>query len=412
MNGPTNDPMNHPELTSTLNKRADDFARLGGHDLDLAQVVSRAGEIRRGRRMRASMAMAAVAIAVAVPVGVTVLGNDPTRVDPTPAPTSTPTAVQTNHDPISLDGLTQGDMSLLGVESHAAISYRTDRLPLGPGGEVRDIAQVQGGFLVVRSDDQGTRTVSFLGDDGTSPDLTWPIGDGGIAVSPEGNVGAFVEPDGTVRVVQDAGSRNFAITQIKSAGALEAGAVLGENCSGRSESAQCVVFVNDLGENQQVLAVSYGEGAARASTKLQRVTDAHGTELIGIKSVSDGGSCSALESLDGGAELWSTCEFQLQKFSPDGTHVLGVQAYGDGLGDTRLAVLDASDGQAVLDLAVADGVTLYALAWEDDAHVLAVAGKGSTYELIRFSLDGNRQLVVGPENGADDVTPPLRIPVG
>ena len=76
MNGPGNNPVNDRDLTTTLNRRADDFARLGGNDLDLSQVVSRAGEIRRGRRMRASMMMAAVVVAVAVPVGITVIGSD------------------------------------------------------------------------------------------------------------------------------------------------------------------------------------------------------------------------------------------------------------------------------------------------------------------------------------------------
>src|SRR5690606_21313117 len=96
MNGPTHTPEN--ELTATLRRQADRYAAAGGTDLGLDQVLSRAGEIRRGRRMRATMVMAAVVVALAVPVGITTLGNDPTK-PKTPTPAAAP-----DGSSISLDG--------------------------------------------------------------------------------------------------------------------------------------------------------------------------------------------------------------------------------------------------------------------------------------------------------------------
>ncbi|MFL6108151.1 MAG: hypothetical protein ACJ72L_14410, partial [Marmoricola sp.] len=208
MNGPVND-----DLTDTLNKRADDFSRLGGHDLDLAQVVSRAGEIRRGRRMRASIVMAAVVVAIAVPVGITALGqNDPAHKQTSP-PTSQPSP---DHSRIVLGDPTAGAKPSLGVIRNGAWQRPSGTVDLPPAyGDAlatlqlsRAFATAAEGLMLVSGDDAGSNTVRYWSPTDTTQTKTWPI-DNDVAVSPDGNVAAFAQPDGTVTVVQDDGSRYY-----------------------------------------------------------------------------------------------------------------------------------------------------------------------------------------------------------
>jgi len=415
MNGPRNNPVNDHDLTNTLNQRADDFARLGGHDLDLSQVVSRAGEIRRGRRMRASMMMAAVVVAVAVPVGITVIGSDSNHPHQLPI-TSNPPNPTADDSPITLDGLKRGDPPKYGYAKTGGTLHDDAAgtiLQVGkPGSDIRAVARINGGWLAEQSDGQGGWKVTFVGDDGTPADVSWPIGDGGFAVSPEGNVGAFVEPDGTVVAVQDAGSRHFELGRLTASFSPTWGvaAVTGENCSGRSEQTGCTVYANDLGTQQSFYSITDHGKLTLLDRSITRLAAAGGGLFAGITSTSDSGSCSSVQPTDSGVDLWSTCNYRLLAFSPDGKYLLATQAYGDGLGDTELAVLDARSGKVVLDLRAAEGVTLYSLAWEDSDSVLALAGTGNRFEVIRFALDGNRTLALGPQTGADDTTPPFLIP--
>src|SRR5690242_4049212 len=77
------------ELTSTLTREAERFSATHPAGLSMETVMERAGEIRRGRRMRATMVMAAVVLAIAVPVGATVLNNGSNRETP-PGPAQEP----------------------------------------------------------------------------------------------------------------------------------------------------------------------------------------------------------------------------------------------------------------------------------------------------------------------------------
>ena len=74
----------HRDLGTRLDLRADDFDRLGGTELDLQQVLARAGEIKRGRRLRATMVMAACVLAIAVPTLIASVGRGGDKVQPAP----------------------------------------------------------------------------------------------------------------------------------------------------------------------------------------------------------------------------------------------------------------------------------------------------------------------------------------
>jgi len=414
MNGPRNTPEH--DLSTTLQRQADEFARRGGHDLELSAVLSRAGEIQRGRRMRASMMMAAVVLAVAVPVGIVALDNHPTNPNPGPLVTSTPTptkAQEPNTDRIGVDGLKTGTLPGAGYFEAGTLHYGDAAIPVGKGGDVRGIARLNGGFLVSRQamDGSGDLTATFYGDDSEAePGKTWPLS-GGFAVSTDGNVGAFVEPNGTVVVVQDAGALDFELGRLSAPGSptWEVAAVTGENCSGRSEETGCTVYVNDKSSQQGFYSITDHGKVTSLQRSITSLSAARGDLLAGITSVSDDGSCSAVTTTDN-TSLWSTCEEQLFAFSPDGRHLLGAQAYGDGLGDSQLVVLDAENGHKTLDLNVEDGFTIRTAAWEDSDHLLALVSTGNKYAVIRFALNGSRELALAVEDGIDDLSPPFLIP--
>lgn len=386
------------KITRTLTDQAERFSQQHHSDLSLDGVLARAGEIRRGRRMRATMAMAAVVLAVAVPVGVTVLGDDaPGGGRDVPPATQTPV----NTDPLTLEGLNQGEAP--------KVPYWLDS-SLGGGGTPTGLAQIEGGFLVARSDGNTTK-VSFLSDDRSDLGTTWPVDDSSFAVSPDGNVGAFVETNGTVIAVQDGGSRWFEVGKVpgaaESAGPFRAAAVTGEDCSGRSEEVGCTVYVESTGEKPVIGAVSPHRDPVLVHPALRRLDGiAPNGDVAGMTSVTDSSSCSAV--LDKADVLqWRTCDHQFLGYSPDGKHLLATIPSFDGAGTSSLTVLDAATDRVVLDLRTADQGVLAQWSWEDDSHLIVALLQGRGAALVRIGLDGHRELAAPVQSASDFVSPYL-----
>lgn len=410
--------MNTPNLPDTdlarhLERKADQFDRLGGHPLDIGQVLDRAGEIRRGRRMRATLVMAACVLAVAVPTSVVALHRDHPAERVGPAHSA------------SADGatLTLGDDLPTGDSpAHGYSEDGTWQLPVAANGlsavrgQVASAGSIQGGVMVAMRTSDGTRTAYFVYAQGGTLEQSWPVA-GGFAVSPGRNVAAFVEPDGTVMAVQDGGSRYFEVGNLAQAPAPTAGAgqfavaaVTGENCSGRSEAAGCTIYVNTTDDSHQIWAVSPHQDPVLVKPQLDQLSGlSAGGAAIGRLSSAGGGSCWA--ALDqGDDQQWKTCTYALKSFSPDGRLVLAGSAEVDGAGDNRLAVLDAATGKAVLDLRTPDNGSIFDVAWEDDSHVVATVRESNRWAILRIGLDGHREYAVSPETGADEYVSPFVLP--
>jgi hypothetical protein len=385
------------QLTHTLQRQADRFAASGGASLDLEQVVSRAGEIRRGRRMRASMVMAAVVLAVAVPIGVTALGADSTKPkEPTPA-------TKPDNSDIGLGDLKTGKEPKSGyLDGKTLITPDGTKIQLGDIGEPSEIARLSGGFLVSTFDpDNGKMTARFLGDDGVSSPQTWPV-EGGFAVSKEGNVGAFVQPNGTVIAVQDAGSRPTELGKLPAGGTYSAAAVDGENCSGRSEETGCTVYADDNSSTPGVWAITPHTAAEPAFPKFRKLNDISvDGSAAGLVSASDDGSCSEVRDVED-VQLFETCDYSLTSFSPDGKYVLAGPAYLDGPGDGQLAVLDANTGHVVLELGTAENGLVQQLIWEDDTHLLTTVYEAGQWAVERIEINGYREYATKKAADVDD----------
>jgi hypothetical protein len=386
----------HDELTRRLEREADQFARRGGTTLDLSQVLDRAGEIRRGRRMRATMVMAACVLAIAVPTVLVAVNRDTTH-EPTPAP-----APKVDTSPITLTDLKTGAQPKGGWFQGEIWHGPDGRESQWTQATVTGVATVGDALLVSTSDPEGQRAnLVPSASDEAQPVKTWPM-EGGFAVSAGGKVGAFVKPDGTPVVVQDGGRTTYTMPKIPRGSGFSAVAVTGEDCKETATNGGCTVWVNSSGVKPgSWVSTSHGF-ADRASTRLLRVADVVvGRYVAGTTQVTDDGSCSEVEPTDSETPLWTTCEHRFLSFSPDGTHLVASAAYGDGFGDTELSVLDSETGGSVLDLRATDRAAITQMVWEDDGHLLATVFEQNRWAVLRIGLDGHREYAVPPIAGDD-----------
>ena len=396
MNTPTN-PAEH-DLNTRLAHRADEFVRRGGTELDISQVLGRAGEIRRGRRMRATMVMAACVLAIAVPtVLVATRGGEPHSA---PLP-----AKQVDESPLTLEGLDRGEAPGTG--------YLVDHTWRTPDGDVdlsglddpiREVAALKGWLLVATQDGGGNLWANLVDDHGGITGQARPM-EGGFSVSADDSLAGFVRPDGTPVVVK----RNevFALPKIPRGSGFQIVDVTGDDCQ-QSGAHTCSVVVTSRGEKAESW-VSTSTDFVDGHEWMSNIVDVYADRyLAGFTEVTDSGSCSIVkdvEHVEQGTPTWQTCDYSFESFSPDGGHLLATSAYRDGIGATRLAVLDSKTGTALLDLATPEGAFINKMVWEDESHVLATVFQGGRWGVLRIGLDGSREYAVPPIAGEDVETP-------
>jgi hypothetical protein len=122
----------------------------------------------------------------------------------------------------------------------------------------------------------------------------------------------------------------------------------------------------------------------------------------------DPGSCWVVVKADTGRQVWETCDYALGAFSWDGRYVLGTDAYGDGLGSSGVAILDARTGEVVQRFARPAGSTLFVrdLAWEPSGHALdAIVHEGGSWQILRLGVDGSLEAATDPVSGSDTQSP-------
>jgi hypothetical protein len=387
---------NH-DLSDRLTSEADQFYARGGTDLDMRQVLDRAGEIRRGRRMRATMLMAACVLAIAVPTALVASHRD-THPAPTPAHT-----VRIDRSPLTLDGLETGSEPRGGYVRDSAL--HSDGFDYTLDGErIAGFARFSGGLVVAVQNAAGDLRARRIG-----AAQTWPLA-GGFTVSKGGHVVAFVQPDGTPVVLQS-GETAYELPRIPRGSGFDAVAVAGEDCQETATNPGCTVWVASSGRTPESWVSTSHGSADLASTRLLRLADVvEGRWVAGITKVADDGSCSEVEAIDTATALWATCEHRFLAFSPDGTHLLASSAYADGMGDSELAILDSDTGKTVLDLRTADQAVLTQLVWEDASHVLADLYQDGRWAVVRIGLDGHREYAVPPVPGNDSDGSPFVLP--
>jgi hypothetical protein len=392
------------ELNDSLTREANQFYARGGTDLDISQVLDRAGEIKRGRRMRATMLMAACVLAVAVPTALVATRGHDTPVQP---------AHHTKADssPLSLLGLDQGAGPSPGyLADHAWHLPRGGAVDLsGLADPIREVAAFRGGFLVATQTETGDLAANIVRDDGTITGKARPM-QGGFAVSDTADAAGFVGPDGTAYIVTADGVEKF--MRVPRGTGFDAVAVSGTCTGTRDDQDPCAVWVQSSGRAPASWFVTVN-AASTARSELRTLGDVrdHGTLAAGTTVVHDDlSTCSAVETTQTDEPGWTTCGYQMVAFSPDGRHVLAMPD-GDGLGPDGLAVYDADKGTKLFDLRVADQGYVRQMVWEGSTQVLATVYQQGQWAVLRIGLDGSRQYAVPPVTAQEDVEPPFLLPV-
>lgn len=373
-------------------------AELPADTLTLSDIQGRATGIRRRRRIAAAGAVLAVAAVVtpfALAIGNGTDGSLPPGPARSPSDSSTPTAgVRTVT--LSADAPAGDPPQMLWLEGRALNRPDGTGTPLD-----RDYDRVAtiGDLLVLGwSDADANRHLLVTGDEERG-DQTFDVVDE-VVVSDSGTVGAFTGPDGSITVLWDGGTAQLPeqpapVTPVH---------VEGEDSCG--DGATCRVFFTDQA----------GGGAGVAST------DGSTVPLAGAVALDDvagswaavrtraGGlepACSEIRDLDAGRRLWDTCDHAFLRFSPDGTHVLGVASDSDGLGYGTVTVLESATGEEVLEVRPTDPGFIGRLAWEDDQHLLATAWsyEDESWTVHRIGLDGSAEVAAGPVRGVDADNP-------
>lgn len=402
-------PTNHnPDLSRSLAQHADQFARRGGSELEIDQVLARAGEIRRGRRMRATLVMAAVVAAIVVPVGIVSVGTDGTNGKDRPDPAE---QVRIDDSPLLLDGLKTGGKPKVGWFQGTVWHGPDGREYELSQADVTAVAAVGDALLVATADPQGQRAnlVPPLSET-AQPVTSWPM-EGGFAVSDGGNAAAFVQPNGKPIVVQSEPEDTIALKQIPRGTGFSATVLIGENCELPPEGAGCGLWVDSKGEEPETW-VSGTDYLGHPETPLQSANlSAEHAQVAGITEVHDDlTTCSASYVGDEKTPVWTTCDHRALGFSPDGERLLASTSYADGVGDRQLAILDSDTGKATLELEAADDGTISQMVWEDDTHVLATVHEKGRWAILRIGLDGSREYAVAPVTGFEDFESPFVLP--
>ncbi len=388
-------------LGEALRHRADDLT--DQHPLTLADVQGRARGIRR-RRIAVSGLAAAAVLAIAVPAGLVVggqVGRDDRTEPPVATHTSDPTPTDTPTEPStpSPSGAAQHQVVLTtNVEAKGTepgIPYLFDgSITLADGSTVpvkaayQDVVSLGDQWLAVRRDDNGNAILDTLDSSGTVTDSTTITGP--LAVSEDGSVVAWGTPRGEV-MTQVAGQQPVRINNLSEPNAtpMPVG-VLGSGSCLETEGKSCTVFWNS-GQGGAYYSSSHGITDQAGENLLKVNGVAPNGDISAVVSADDQGSCSIVQRADSYKMRWSTCDYTLGKFSPDGKYVIGRPAYLDGIGDGFVAILDAKDGTVLADFRPAEGADFTFLnnaAWDVDDTLLATVWEKDHWSLMRLAPDG------------------------
>lgn len=413
-------PMNDDEqaLSRALHGKVD---HMNDAPLGLDDVQGAAQGVRRRRRIAAGAGLAAAAV-ILVPTAIVAsggLGRDDSAPGPV-ASTTTPTT-----EPV--DSPTSEPSATEAPDPDVTLPFDVSDLPTGPAPAIewsdgRDIHRADGsvvagvlpptadGFApmgsgwVVATHDEGGGFAQWIPASGMSTAQVYDL-DGDLATSPGGEVVAWAEPDGGVRLVQRDGDETLEMSPITAPGAYDAVAVGTEDCKeGRTTESGCAIFVNTLGEQNQVWVTTSHGIVDRYDEEMRTMTAWSDGAYAGITEVKDDlSTCSAVRATATLSTVWDTCDHRLIGFAPSGRHVLGVGSVGDGFGDGQVAVLDATDGRVVADLRSDEQhqTSAVQLTWEDASHALAVTYADGAWAVVRIGLDGTMEYAVPPREGSD-----------
>ncbi|WP_107768004.1 hypothetical protein [Nocardioides terrigena] len=387
------------EVGETLHRRADAL-----HDtpLDLADVRGRATTIRRRRHTAVGLAAAAAVAAIVLPLSLMPGGGDDRVVDPRPADTITPITEPVPLDPRSApEGAaprvpyTVLDTKQL-VTPAATYDLPEAYLQIVPDGDGGWVALAEG------TPETGTTVEILDGDFRVTDGAGGPAS--GLAVREDGGHVAFTQYDGaggwTLLTTALPRVADYTYTDVATRSSEEAV----HRARGYVSDDSVVVEASDPDTGQYSYRVVAADGTMTEFGGFNRVVStssatglvAGQTEFTGV------GSCSAvLDPLSADQDVeWETCDHQLGAFSQDGRFIVGLAEYSDSLGSPNVAILDATTGEPLVDFVSGNdarsAATVNDVVWEDPTTLLATVTQGNEQYVVRATIDGRVERVVGP----------------
>ena len=384
------------DLRQHLHRRVDG---LNDAPLTLQDIQGRARTIQRHRRL-AGLASVAAAAALVVPVAL-FAGQGLNRGEgPAPLPaTTSPSPTRATETQVPTPGLAYR----LDREVH-----RADGTTFNPQvkGEIPYFAPLGDGRWAF-----GSYGVGSYGEDGfsvhvvngTGQELTsYPALESGVATDRAGTSVAWVGRDGNPRVLQDGYAEPTVIPyDFSDFAGFQLLMVLGGDC--QMEGCELLVETySKSGEPTTYRVDQDGQGADFLAGTVLTVTDVSpdGTLVSAMTSVSDQSSCSAVVEIATATVRWETCEASTLRFSTDGSLVLGIDPYLDGIGHSLQVLFDADDGREL----ARHQVLIYDEAWVSPDSWWSVEGGGDTTSIMRYTWTGDRlavEAVAGPEANDD-----------
>lgn len=390
-------------LARELRDRAE---RMTGHPLDLDSVKGRARGIQRRRRVTTGL-VAAVVLGIAVPVGLGVADNMQSTSPapfvgrtPSPSPSADPTPTpEAPRGPIPASGATAPRGDDAGVTYLAgSVVHPAGQSPSDLGRRYDGIAPYDSGWITY---DWATGMTYQLDGDGA---VQWKNEGVGLAIGSDGIDVSYPTrtADGNYALALEStdGSRKMPVLTI----ALPAGTVIPVGFAGDDE----VVYRIDRAKGSGVYVTDFSDPPVRIDGLITAngANDVTGT-VAGVTSVDDleQSSCSVVMDVASQRALWETCDYTLTQFSPDGRYVLGIDAYGDGLGGSSAAILDASDGTVLADYTTRDLGFTHQVVWETDSTALLTTHQDGAWYMLRLAPDGSIEQALDPVDGSPENAP-------
>ena len=372
--------------------------------------VRRSARGMRRRRNAVSGAVAAMVAAVAVPSGLAVTGafddeppvdgptvaSSPTDATPTPEPTPRPDGTFV----MTLDGLTRGEDAQVPYVDYPRAALVTPDGSVGLPLVFQKITRYDDGWLALGNGDDGAEV--FMLSEDLEVTRSFPSG-GSFAVSDDGSQVVYVEieDDGTQTLVNaPTNGLDPQTWSLPKSPAVEPIGLVDDSS---------VVYETLAPDGTATVVLATAEGTSELEGFVAGESASVVTGLVIGQTRSDlvDGSCwGVMDPAASTTEMvWETCDYWLKSFSPDGGHIAATVPDADGIGAPTMTVLDADSHEPVVEFSNdrQHQSALFQATWEDDDSVLGIVTEGTTFQVVRFELDGRAvaasdQVDVDPQN--------------
>lgn len=364
--------------------------------LTLDDVRGRARGIRRRRAAVVAGGAAALVAAAVLPVALLVGGgSSPDTLPPAGDPTVSDTANPEVPGPVDQRGTW-----VEGRTIHPAVGE-----PFEPDvdGEVATVIGLTDGRWVLGAYPDGGSLAVVVTDSTGQVLATYDAQDGGLASDDAGGAVAWFDPDGEPRVLLAGDAEPFTLPVGRTGGRV---APTPREVLPGCTLVDCAVLVEvyDDSVDGSTLYTVTNRGEIDSLDRLGLLTvqdiSPDGALVSGIVSADEFGQeyCSGVLVFATGEELWRTCEAGSFRFSPDGTRVLGIDAYLDGFGHSFVEVRDALGGEVQ---GRYEGGTVFDETWEStDSYLVSIQTNAGENLLLRVGVDGGDPEVLERVAGA------------